>query len=382
MPWGLETIGGVTQVVRALMEELSEIGDLAPALLVNSWPDQRPREGSNGGLRQVFLRVRAPLARRWPSALAFARYLVQLPGEIRRLRAFARAERVRVVNAHFPTPDLCSWLLARRLGGLRCRIVMSLHGLEIRSTFGSAGLERRLWAWMLREADAVVACSEGLRDEVTAEYGLPPGTVTTIHNGIDPERVERVRASGAEEAPAERPYLCNVGTFEPKKAHDVLLDAFARVAAVRPDLDLVLIGRSGETSDATRARIDELGLAERVRMLENVEHARTLAAMAGAEAFVLASRVESFAIVLLEAGALSKAVIATRICGVDELLDEGRTGRMVPSEDPVALADTILEVTGDRSRADALGKALREHVDLNFNWRRAALAYLELALPA
>lgn len=379
MPWDIGDIGGVSQVVRALMVDLSQEGSMSPLLAVNSWEDATPRSVTDGGLRRVFLRVRAPFGNRGPSLREMLGYAVGLPRQIAGLRRFARHERVAVVNAHFPTPALLSWFLARSMGGPRYRIVLSLHGLEIRSVFDKRGLERRLWSWMLQRADRVIACSNGLRDEVTRAFDLPPGRVVTVHNGIDPAHIARARNTAPEAAPPMRPYLCNVGTFEPKKGHDVLLRAFHVVASERADLDLVLIGRAGETSASTRALIDELGLASRVRMIENLSHPETLSLMEAAEMFVLASRVESFAIVLLEAGALSQPVVATDICGVDELLEEGRTGVLVPSEDHERLARAILDLSSDPERRASLGKALHAHVAQDFSWRKAGQAYLDLA---
>ncbi len=379
LPWDLGAIGGVSQVVRALISELGQTGLLEPALLVNSWEDARPRSSTEGGFRRTFLRVPSPLGETGASAVHGLKYALTLPWRLAALRAFARGNLVRVVNIHFPTPSALTWFLARAIGGPRYRIVLSLHGLEVRSTFGMRNMERRLWSWMLRRADHVIACSDGLRDEVTREYGLPHGRVTTIHNGIDPAHIERTRDSAPPRAPLPRPYLCNVGTFEPKKAHDVLLRAFSAFVSENSEVDLVLIGRDGETSSMTRALIKELGLTERVHILENLPHAQTLDLMAGAQAFVLASRIESFAICLLEAGALSLPVVATDICGVGELLDDHETGRLVPTEEPAELARVMLEVAQDPAQRQRLGAALRRHVEQQFSWSLAARRYIELA---
>lgn len=379
LPWDIGAIGGVSQVVKALMVQFVESGPFRPLLAVNEWADTRPRHVHTDGLERVFLRVRSPRTSGGLTAIGALRYLLALPMHLRALRAFARREEVRVVNAHFPGLDLLTWFAARSLGGPRFRIVISLHGLEIRSTFGRRGLERRLWDWMLRHADRVVACSDGLRDEVVAEYGLPRDAVTTIHNGIELDHVAAARATSGPSRERTRPYLCSVGTYEPKKAHDVLLQAFSRVAAATPDLDLVMVGRRGETSDATARLIDELGLGERVEMIEDLPHGQTLALMEGAAAFVLPSRVESFAIVLLEAGALGTPVIATDICGVGELIEDGVHGALVPPEDPEALAARILQLHQTPDRLRSLGDGLRDHVGRDFRWGAAARRYLELA---
>ena len=378
MPWDIGAIGGVSQVVKALMEQLAESGPFRPVLAVNEWDQVHPRSVIEDGLERVFLRVRSPRQARGVTPVGVLRYLLALPGHLRTLRSFARREEVRVVNAHFPGLDLLTWFAARWLGGPRFTIVISLHGLEVRSTFGRRGLERRLWSWMLRHADHVVACSDGLRDEVLAEYGLPRERVATIHNGIEIERVAAARAAAGPSDGRTRPYLCSVGTYEPKKAHDVLLHAFQRVAEATDDLDLVMVGRRGETSAATAALIDELGLGERVEMIEDLPHGETLALMGGASAFVLSSRVESFAIVLLEAGALGTPVIATDICGVGELIEDGLHGALVPSENPEALAARILELHDRPDRLRNLGHRLRDHVSSEFRWSTAASRYLDL----
>jgi glycosyltransferase involved in cell wall biosynthesis len=114
-------------------------------------------------------------------------------------------------------------------------------------------------------------------------------------------------------------------------------------------------------------------------MIEDLPHGQTLALMGAAAAFVLPSRIESFAIVLLEAGALGTPVIATEICGVGELIEDGVHGALVPPEDPEALAAKILDLHRTPDRLRALGEGLRDHVARDFRWSTAARRYVELA---
>ena len=120
---------------------------------------------------------------------------------------------------------------------------------------------------------------------------------------------------------------------------------------------------------------------QRIRMLSaDLQDVSTLAidGVGGASAFVLSSRVESFAIVLLEAGALGTPVIATDICGVGELIEDGLHGALVPSENPEALAARILELHDRPDRLRNLGHRLRDHVASEFRWSTAASRYLDL----
>jgi glycosyltransferase involved in cell wall biosynthesis len=102
-------------------------------------------------------------------------------------------------------------------------------------------------------------------------------------------------------------------------------------------------------------------------------------ALAHADVFVLPSRNEAFSIALLEAGALGKPVVATSVCGVPELIQDGFTGVRVPPEDVDALANGILRVLHDRETAARYGRRLRDLVQQRFTLDASCARYLCLA---
>jgi glycosyltransferase involved in cell wall biosynthesis len=382
LPWDLSAVGGVNQVVIGLYQGVEQFGRLAPRVLQVSWDTQQPEDSIDTAGRHITrCRVRSPVGPRW-WPLDLARYLCTLPGELLRIRALVRRYDVRVVNCHYIGGVELSWLIARSLGVFRGKVLLSLHGLDIRTLARVRGLRRVMWRWALKRADAIVACSEGLAAETVREFGLPLEHVVTIHNGVDVARVARAVADAAAQAPApnaQEPMLLNLGTLEHKKGHDVLLRAFARVIQRRPDARLQIMGRTGETKAATLALIDELRLNRHVSLTTDAPHVAALRALHSADIFVLSSRNEAFSVALLEAGALGKPVVATNVCGVPELIHDGETGIIVPAEDPEALAQGMLKLLEDRSFARECGRRLRERVQRQFTLENTSRNYLALA---
>jgi glycosyltransferase involved in cell wall biosynthesis len=373
--------GGVNQVVANLFAEMRPRAGVRPALLVNEWDAKAPRVERLGRFPTVRLRMRAPSFTERPVASWIA-FIAALPALLLRLWRMSRTQNLAAVNAHYPSLSLLPWALLKRWKLFRGRLIFSLHGLEIRTAMGLKGAERRLWGWMLRQADAIVACSDGLADETRAAFPAAASKVVTIHNGVDVATIERAAAGGNAEAyarPAGR-LLLNLGTYEHKKGHDVLLRAYAALAPEFPDTQLVIAGRSAPTGvfEKLTAQVEDLGLTGRVQLLRDLKHADAAALLRAAEMFVLPSRNEGFAVVLLEAGALTRPVVATSICGVEELIAHEREGLVVRPDDPDALAHAIRRLLREPQAAQRMAQTLHARVATHFTWKRAVDQYLEL----
>jgi glycosyltransferase involved in cell wall biosynthesis len=377
LPWDPRgDIGGVNQVVCSLYDGIARDGRFVPHAVVSSWDAITPtREWDSAGRSIVSFRLISPSAR----GNAF-RYALRLPGQLIALRRFVKEYRVAVANCHYVGSSDPVWVLAKALGVFRGKVFLSLHGRDIRSLAEAKGLRWYFWRWVLKRADAVVACSVGLAREAAEKFRLGPDGVVTIHNGFDARRLGMPTVSDVSSADSwlAGPNLLNLGTFEEKKGHDILLRAFRRVVDAVPKAHLTIMGRRAETTDSTLSLVDELRLQDNVTIRIDVPHDVALDALRAADLFVLPSRNEAFSIALLEAGAYGKPVVATDVCGVAELIENNRTGVLVPSENVDQLAAALLSMIDDPSRAMAYGRELRRRVMTQFSADETCRGYLRL----
>lgn len=381
VPWDLKFVGGVNQVVLSLDRELRRDNAVRPLVLVCDWESRRPRQ--DGGTPEVIhYRLRepgGPLAR----PRAFVAWLLTLPSTLMTLHRLLRALRVEVINAHYPTLSSVVFAVMKALGLTRARFVLSFHGQDAVNASRLSGWQGRLFRFMLSRADVTTACSHGLAQQLQSLFPVECSTVEVVHNGIDPDAIEQELA-GALTSPLQQTgasYLLCVSSYVPKKALEVLVDAFALVSRDQPDLCLLIAGRSGPELARVSKRVAERGLAQRVTLLIDVQHGDVTRLMRRATMFVLPSREEPFGIVLLEAGLASLPVVATRVGGVPEVISSPELGLLVAPDDATALADAISTLLADPQRAAALGARLSEHVRHQFSARACALRYLQLALP-
>jgi glycosyltransferase involved in cell wall biosynthesis len=380
LPWDLNAIGGVTQVVVGLHDMIARDGRMTPCILVASWPDTEPvARVDSDGRHEVRMRVRNPLSGRFlvPGIL---RYLLALPAELRRVRTLVRRHSLEVVNCHYIGTSEFTWIIAKRVGLFRGKVILSLHGLDIRSLARLRGIRKALWRWVLSRADAVVACSDGLAEETRAAFHLSEGQVCTIHNGVDLDRVYSMVQSEPKADLRGAPALLNLGTLEHKKGHDLLLRAYSDVVKHYPRAHLTIMGRRAETADETVRLMRELGLEQCITICEDASHETALTALRDSDIFVLSSRNEAFSVALLEAGAFGKPIVATDVCGVAELIEDGITGLRVPPEDVEALTNGILRLLSHPEAAAELGRQVKQVVRTRFTLEANCESYLRLAL--
>jgi glycosyltransferase involved in cell wall biosynthesis len=198
----------------------------------------------------------------------------------------------------------------------------------------------------LRRADAVIAVSQDLAERVV-NLGALPSRVQVIYCGIDPTLfypAPRSEARARLGLPQDEPILLFIGNLVPVKAVDVLLDAWARLTRGGVRFRGYCIGQ-GRLQASLEARIRDLGLGERVRLLGTRPHDQLPDWYRAASAFVLPSYSEGVPNVLLEATACGTPFVASRVGGIPEIAHLGPS-RLVPPGDAAVLADAIREVLG------------------------------------
>ncbi|HKQ61673.1 MAG TPA: glycosyltransferase family 4 protein, partial [Candidatus Polarisedimenticolaceae bacterium] len=380
LPWELGHVGGVNTVVASLMERCRREGSYTPLLMINLWSYRRLQVRRDRGVPVARVRLRNPITR--PGGLRSAvAYVLTFPFTALQLAIFLRRQRVRVVNPHYPGLWALHFVLLRALGLYRGRVVLSFHGVDLEQLAGARGLERALRNLLLRRADAIVACSRYMARRIEEVAPECASKVSVVRNGVDVEALQR-SARSRQLLPQElrgRRYVLSIGTYEPKKGQDVLIRAFARVAAQYPDLLLVIAGRSGPSAPLlTRLRV-QYGLEQRVRLLEDVPWHRIGAVIGEAVLFVLPSRQEPFGIAALEAGALAKAVIASNVGGIPEFIENGKNGLLVGVGDEEALAQRMRALLDAPEDCERIGQRLFADVNRAFSWEVVWRAYLAIS---
>ncbi len=361
-------VGGVNQAVLNLARVMLENGCWQPMLLVTC-ETEIPISHPHIVCLVKSLYLRAPDSLR--SALSF---LAHLPSALVRLTRILRKSNVRIVSCHFPDNECVHFALLRWLRLYHGKVVLSFHGEDIRILSRKTALGRWIARWTMRQADAVVACSHGLLEDLVTFEPACKKYATVIYNAIDIDKF----AGGIEKNFIPPPllqgkrFLLNVARYEYKKGQDILIKGFAKIAAEFPDLVLLMIGTAvGQESANVRAMVDKSPVSERILMLENIPHKRIGAFMQAAEMFVLPSRREGFPFVLLEAGAMRLPVVAAACLGVPEIIHDGETGRLVPVEDADALADAITTLLHDEQKRSQYASRLHDLVAREFSWKTA-----------
>ena len=164
-------------------------------------------------------------------------------------------------------------------------------------------------------------------------------------------------------------FVLFVGRLASNKGLLELTEAFGSLARADPSAELVLIGEDGGMRARVTDRVRALGLDRRVHLLGHVEDgALVSAAYREARVFALPSEYEAFGLVLLEALAQGTPVVASRVGGIPEVVEDGRAGLLVPPRSSEALADALRRLWDDPDLARSLGAYGRDHVVPRFSW--------------
>ena len=293
------------------------------------------------------------------------------------LRTLAAARRAGapfdLVQAHWVLPNGPPAALAARAYGLP--LVISLHGSDIYLAERSRAIAT-VAGVAFRSAAAVTACSADLHDR-GVRLGARPATTTVIPYGVDiqefrPDEAARTAVRAELGLDDGAPLVLGLGRLVAKKGFGVLLDAWPQVLAQAPRATLCIVGY-GDLRGPLEEQARRLGIATQVRFPGQLERRRAAAYMAAADVFALPivrEGVDGLPNVLLEAMGAGRPVVASRVAGVPDVIDDDVHGMIVPERDPAALAAAILRLITDRPFAEQLGRAARARVERELTWEK------------
>ncbi|HEY2888633.1 MAG TPA: glycosyltransferase [Candidatus Limnocylindrales bacterium] len=301
--------------------------------------------------------------------------VIDEPDDDRAIEAVARelrAARADVVHGHMYRAEIVGTQAADRIRN-RPYVVNTIHSSRVRPE-EDRGLLRRLTPKM----DHLIAVSRSIVRKLEDE-GRVGAPVSLIYNGIDMQRFEDLEACCTlhEEyaIPEGAPIVGVVARLEPEKGHPTLLEAWPRILASVPDAHLLIVGE-GSRREALEAQAASLGLlgadpahptsAAGRRVVFTGRRDDVPAVTAALDIAVLPSYREAQGLSILEAMALSRPVVASAVGGIPEMIEDGRSGILVPPHDRDALARAITKLLVDHPYADTLGRAGKNLVHARF----------------
>lgn len=284
------------------------------------------------------------------------------PAAYRRLRRRLRELAPDIVHTYnIGALDVALWA---RLAGVR-RVIHAEHGRDVSDPTGSNIKYRWLRRLMAPMISVFVPVSGDLERWLVEDVRIPRRRVQLIRNGIDTERYSAARKPSVS-GEANALHIGSVGRLDRVKGFPMLVEAFARLRAARPDtpMRLTIVG-DGPARAEIEHTVAEQGQQAHVSLAGSRDDIPDF--LQTLDIYVCSSIAEGIALTVLEAMAAGRAIVATAVGGNPELIEPGQTGVLVPSQDPAALADAVGELMDNGERARALARGARQRVCERFS---------------
>jgi N-acetyl-alpha-D-glucosaminyl L-malate synthase BshA len=291
-------------------------------------------------------------------------YLLSLASTIVRV---ACDQQLDIVHAHYAVPHataafLGEQILTSQVGANRLRTVTTLHGTDI-TLVGADPSYRSVVGFSIEQSHGVTAVSESLKRNTIETLGVRR-EITVIPNFLDCGHYRRRRdpALRSRIRPENGPVIMHMSNFRPVKRPGIVLDVFEGIRRRMP-ATLVFVGDGPERA-ATEARARASSIAHDV--IFEGEQQDPVPLLSCADLFMLPSSQESFGMAALEAMACEVPVIASRVGGLPELIDDGQTGFLCAMDDVEAMTDRALEILQHDELARTIGRQAAASVSKRF----------------
>lgn len=305
---------------------------------------------------------------------AKARFVASAIRAARRKPAKASDKTKLIVAGH---PNLAPVVRAMRLAAPGSRSIVCTHGVEVWEPLA------RMRRNALRRANLVLAPSRYTADHVCAVQGVMPERIRVLPWALDPQFEALAPSAAKISAPANFPEgrtVLTVGRWradERYKGMDTLITALPRLLPRWPELQLALVGE-GDDRPWLEDLADENGVQRHVHFLSGLKYAELAACYAHSEIFALPSRGEGFGLVYLEAMACGKPVIGGAHGGAPEVIEDGKTGYLVPHGDAAQLATAIEALLASPTDAQEMGRRGKQRVENEFRFSTFAKSFRKI----
>jgi L-malate glycosyltransferase len=290
---------------------------------------------------------------------------------VSRLKKIIKNYQPDLIHSHYAS----SYGLIGALSGFS-PYILSVWGSDIYDFPNKNMMNKIILQYALKKADYICSTSPALEQE-TKKYIEPDKPLFITPFGVDLNKF-MPRDSVLE----DRPFKIGIAKgMEPKYGIEYLLKGFKlfldKLDADRENVILQLAGDGPFYEQYVKLSID-LGISQNVEFLGRIAHEDIPEFISSLHIFVISSLIESFGVSAVEAQACGVPIVATNVGGLPEVVLDGETGCLIPSQDPEALADKLLYLYTNPSIRENLGIKGREHVSNHYNWLDNSKRMIEL----
>ncbi len=367
--WYYPKVGGIATHIKGLARSLSKLGHEVQIITIKTFEENVDNPITNVVRLEGFtipgIQVLSPL-------------------DLKQIKQVILEGKFDIVHGHhaFTPVSLYSISLASKHG---FPTVLTAHSLGIGYRHGVIWKTLKPVLYPMKrafdKADKIIAVSKAVK-QFMSHIVSHPKKIEVIPNGVDLERFifpSNTRKLRKElNLPLDVPIILFVGRLSIRKGIHILVDAFKHVVKEFPEAKLLIAGK-GFLREYLRYKVRANNIADKVEFLGYISDDELIKLYAASDIFVCPSIfAEAFGIVILEAMASGKPVIATKVGGIPEIIDHEVNGLLVEPNDTGELRNAIIRLLSDKREMNRIGRNARKKVEEVYDWNKLVFRILEV----
>jgi N-acetyl-alpha-D-glucosaminyl L-malate synthase BshA len=294
-------------------------------------------------------------------------------------KKITKGSRPQIIHAHTATPSGFIAMLLKVI--FRIPVVISLRGSDINIYPNQSKSIKLLTKYVIRRADAVTAVSKQLARKAI-ELGVFNKKISVVYNGCNVD-IFKYNMERRNKIRSEYKLLFNdiillfIGNLTKGKGIYNLIEIFKKISKTNKNIYLFIIGEGEEKNNLIKI-IKQHQINEKVILLNGCSHESVADWMSASDIFVMLSKKEGLPNVILEAMACERPVVAGKVGGIPEIIEEEKYGTLVNLDDPITIEKKIEELIWKPEKRARMGRESRERIKTNFSWSETANKMMEI----